>query len=78
MLCKKKIIKVFQVKHKKGEGQRLYPMRKKFKKSELLQTRPQASTLFGNKQGLTIGACHDVGDLSHDNPLLTFCILVQL
>ena len=27
------------------------------------------STLFGNKKGLTVGACHDVRDLSYDNHL---------
>ena len=27
------------------------------------------STLLRNKKGLTVGACHDVGDLSYDNHL---------
>ena len=27
------------------------------------------STLFRNKEGLTVGVCHDVLDLSHDNHL---------
>ena len=27
------------------------------------------STLFQNQKGLTVGACHDVRDLSYDNYL---------
>ena len=34
MFCKKKIIKILKV-NNNGEDQRLYPMKKKFKKSEL-------------------------------------------
>ena len=49
MLCKKQVLKVLQVKHNNGEDQRLYSMKRNLR----------------NQSYLTVGACHDVRDLSY-------------
>ena len=70
MLCTKKIVQVLKVKHNNREDQRKEILCKKILEiTAISRINKTTSTWFRNQKGLTVGACHDIRDLSYDNYL---------